>query len=226
MHLKVYQYLLAGLVAPILASILLYSCNEGGAKNSAEIPDVVSYNFHIRPILSDNCFACHGPDANKREAGLRLDTEEGAYAALKENPGKHAVIPGDPKQSNVDFSGFFSTDPGQMMPPPESNLKITEHDKNLIKKWIDQGAVYEKHWAFVPPVKQDLPENDMQGWSDNPIDHFVLAKNESQWFINPIRKRKRPICLKRLSLDLTGLPPEMEEVKGFLSNERSWRGHD
>ncbi|MFO7826353.1 MAG: PSD1 and planctomycete cytochrome C domain-containing protein [Cyclobacterium sp.] len=220
MHLKVYQYLLAGLVAPILASILLYSCNEGGAKNSAEIPDVVSYNFHIRPILSDNCFACHGPDANKREAGLRLDNEEGAYAALKENPGKHAVIPGDPKQSML-IQRIFSTDPGQMMPPPESNLTITAHDKNLIKKWIDQGAKYEKHWAFVPPEKQELPKNEMKGWSDHPIDRFTLAKMKANG-LSPNPEAEKAHLLKRLSLDLTGLPPEMEEVKGFLNNERSW----
>ncbi|MDN3690772.1 c-type cytochrome domain-containing protein, partial [Cyclobacterium jeungdonense] len=123
--------------------------SEGIGLNST---DQVSYNFHVRPILSDNCYACHGPDENKREAGLRLDMAESAYAALKENPDAHAIVPGKPGSSEV-VRRLESTDAMEMMPPPESNLKLTEEEKGIIRKWIRQGAEYQPHWAFVPPVK-------------------------------------------------------------------------
>ncbi|SHN32956.1 Planctomycete cytochrome C [Cyclobacterium lianum] len=220
MRVKRYQVLLAGLIVPLMAVFLLYACSGSGDLKSPEIPDQVSYNFHIRPILSDNCFACHGPDANKREAGLRLDTEEGAYAALQENPGTHAVVPGKPAESQL-IQRIFSTDPAQMMPPAESNLKISEHEKKLIKKWIDQGAVYEKHWAFIPPEKSKLPAVDRRGWSENPIDAFVLAKMKENG-LSPNQEAEKSYLLKRLSLDLTGLPPEIAEVKDFLNNGRTW----
>ena len=116
------------------------------------MPDSISYNFDIRPILSDKCFICHGPDGNKRQADLRLDIAEEAYRALTENPGKHALVPGDPQSSQV-FLRISSEDSTFRMPPVESNLSLAQHEIKLIKKWIEQGAKYEPHWAFVPPVK-------------------------------------------------------------------------
>ncbi|WP_290229151.1 c-type cytochrome domain-containing protein, partial [Cyclobacterium jeungdonense] len=131
----------------------LVSCSEDPSEGiGLNSTDQVSYNFHVRPILSDNCYACHGPDENKREAGLRLDMAESAYAALKENPDAHAIVPGKPGSSEV-VRRLESTDAMEMMPPPESNLKLTEEEKGIIRKWIRQGAEYQPHWAFVPPVK-------------------------------------------------------------------------
>ena len=131
----------------------LISCDsKTNASDAVSIPDQVSYNFHIRPILSDNCYACHGPDANKREAGLRLDTPEGAYAALKDNLGLHAVIPGKPADSEL-VHRIFATDADELMPPVESNLKLSDEQKEILKRWIKQGAVYEPHWAFTKPLK-------------------------------------------------------------------------
>ncbi|WP_162415876.1 PSD1 and planctomycete cytochrome C domain-containing protein [Cyclobacterium roseum] len=218
MQLKKGSYFLTGVLFPLLAGVMVYACEE--AEISEKIPEQVSYNFHIRPILSDNCFACHGPDANKREAGLRLDQEEGAYAALKENPENHAIVPGSLRESMV-FSRITSEEADQMMPPPESNLKLSERDKQLIRKWIQQGAEYETHWAFVPPKKHTPPENNHPGWSSHPIDKFVFD-NMSSRGLQPNPEAEKAYQLKRLSLDLTGLPPSTDEVKSFLGGDRSW----
>src|SRR5690554_3077325 len=127
----------------ISAPFLLFcSCTEKENKlYGLEAKDQISYNFHVRPILSDKCFACHGPDANKREADLRLDIEEYAYAALKDNPDIHAIVPGNPESSEV-YRRIVSTDANEQMPPPSSNLSLTEQDVAVIEKWIKQGAPY------------------------------------------------------------------------------------
>lgn len=193
------------------------SCNSQSASSDLDpIPDQLSYNFHIRPILSDNCFACHGPDANKREAGLRLDTPEGAYAALKENLGLHAVIPGKPSESEL-VNRIFSTDPGEIMPPEESNLKLSDEQKETIKRWIKQGAVYEPHWAFTKPLKSDVPLNAKDDWSRNEIDRF-LWKAMNDRGLQPNEAAHKSFLLKRISLDITGLPPSPEELRRFLDD--------
>jgi hypothetical protein len=173
--------------------------------------EAVSYNFHIRPILSDKCFACHGPDANKREANLRLDTEEGAFAALKESPGKFALVAGNIDQSEV-YHRITSADPTELMPPPESNLSLTEKEIELIKAWIKQGAKYEPHWAFVKAEKPTLPEKNE--WATNEIDLFALRKME-EIGLEPNQEAKPHELIKRASLDLTGLPPSPEILDKF-----------
>ena len=203
-----------------IVAMALNSCSKENANKEIKIPDQVSYNFHIRPILSDNCFACHGPDANKREAGLRLDTEAGAYAALKENPDQHAIVPGSTNKSQV-IKRIFSEDASEKMPPPESNLTITDFERNLIKKWVEQGGVYEKHWAFETPTKKTIPIPDKDEWRHNPIDGFIFAKMEEKG-LTPSPKAEEGYLLKRLSLDLTGLPPTSEEVRLFDSGQKSW----
>ncbi|TAE57391.1 MAG: hypothetical protein EAZ89_03985, partial [Bacteroidetes bacterium] len=119
-----------------------------------QLPDNVDFNFHIKPILSDRCFACHGPDAKARKAGLRLDTEQGLFEAAES--GKHAFSPGSLRKSEA-FHRIVSSDPEYQMPTPESNLSLTEYEKALIAKWISQGAQWKKHWAFTPPVKPEIP---------------------------------------------------------------------
>ncbi|EPR66684.1 hypothetical protein ADICYQ_4271 [Cyclobacterium qasimii M12-11B] len=143
----------------LIPIVIFTSCSE--KESEADVltsGNQISYNFHIRPILSDNCFACHGPDENKRESGLRLDTEESAYAALKENPEAHAIVPGKPGKSEVVLR-IEATDAAELMPPPESNLKLSGSEIETIKKWIKQGAKYQPHWAFVTPSKTSLPKN-------------------------------------------------------------------
>ena len=116
------------------------------------IPEIVDFNYHIRPILSDRCFKCHGPDAKARKAGLRLDTEEGAFAALKDDPAHHVLVPGDPLQSAM-YTRMVSTDTSEVMPPPSSNLSLTKNEIEIIKKWISQGAKFKKHWSFLAIIR-------------------------------------------------------------------------
>src|SRR3569833_1877355 len=147
MRLKVFY----ALVFVAVGFISFYACHSTSEKSvaSEDIPETISYNFNIRPILSDKCFKCHGPDANKRQADLRLDMPESAYKALKDDPQAHALVPGDPGASEVN-RWITTSDSNDMMPTPKSGLKrLTPYEVSLIKKWIQQGAKYEKHWAFV-----------------------------------------------------------------------------
>lgn len=204
----------------ILLLFLAWSCTEK-ANNSVELEgsDQISYNFHIRPILSDKCFACHGPDANKREADLRLDTEEGAFTGLKESPGKFALVSGDLEKSEV-YHRINSTDPGEMMPPPESNLSLNPEEIELIKRWIEQGAKYEPHWAFLKVEKPAVPKVD---WGTNDIDAFTFRKMRSKK-LKPNPEAKPHELIKRASLDLTGLPPSPEIMDKYadFSGENSY----
>lgn len=204
----------------LAVSFFLSSCHSGGdsGPDTGPLPKEVSYNLHIRPILSDNCFACHGPDANQRKAGLRLDHAEEAYRALEENPQFYAIVPGEPKKSMA-FLRITSKDHTQMMPPPESNLSLTERQISLIEKWIKQGAEYEKHWAFVPPEKRALPEVRMDDWPENEIDYFILAKQEDTG-LRPSPEASKEMLLRRLSFDLRGIPPSIEEIDAFLGDKR------
>jgi mono/diheme cytochrome c family protein len=204
--------------ALVFAIFLFPACEEGGSgSDDQKIPKEVSFNFDIRPILSDNCFACHGPDANKREAGLRLDIAEEAYSALKETKGAHGLVPGKPEKSEA-YLRIVSDDPSRMMPPPESNLKLTDREILLIEKWISQGAEYEKHWAFVPVQSPQLPEVSDEDWPKNEVDYFILAKQEDSG-LSPNKEADKESLLKRVSLDLTGLPPTLEMMDSFLADE-------
>jgi len=180
------------------------------------VPDEISYNFDIRPILSDKCLACHGPDANKREAGLRLDLAENAFQALKENPKAHALVAGKPELSAA-YLRITSKDTALLMPPPSSNLKLSQHEINLIEKWIKQGAKYEKHWAFVAPKKPAVPKVELTDWPKNEIDYFILQKQEQKG-LKPNEEADKERLLKRLSLDLNGLPPSLQMMDEFLTD--------
>ncbi|GAB4056398.1 hypothetical protein GCM10028810_72390 [Spirosoma litoris] len=197
----------------------MQSCTSSSANHSGSeaIPEVVSYNFDIRPILSDKCLACHGPDANKREAGLRLDVAESAYKALKEHPSAHALVPGKPELSEV-FLRISSPDTAMMMPPPSSNLKLSAREIKLIEKWIQQGAQYEKHWSFVAPKKPVIPTVKQTDWPKNEIDYFILQKQEEKG-LKPNDEADKERLLKRLSLDLIGLPPSLSLMDSFLADK-------
>ncbi len=201
----------------ILAFVVVSCFQKNNPASKESVPDVVSYNFHIRPMLSDKCFACHGPDAKKREAGLRLDLAEAAFLPLRETKGAFAFVAGKPEQSEV-YRRITSKDPSYQMPTPESHLNLlSDHEVKLMKKWIEQGAKYEKHWAFVPPRKAPLPEVENQDWSRNEIDRFVLAKMESKG-LAPNEAADNQYLLKRVSLDLTGLVPSLELQDKFLAD--------
>lgn len=210
-------YLMLAFVAVVY---VIQACNSSASHVAEEqVPDKVSYNFHVRPILSDKCFTCHGPDANKREAGLRLDIAEEAYKALKENPSAHALVPFKPEASEV-FLRISSTDSALMMPPKSSNLKLTAHEISVIEKWIKQGAKYERHWAFNPPKVPAIPKVKTEDWAKNEIDHFILEKLEQKG-VKPNAEADKERLLKRLSLDLNGLPPGIEVMDKFLADGSS-----
>jgi hypothetical protein len=219
MHKRLYylMFVMAGVVYGI------QSCNKSGNSESytaaqEPIPDIVSYNFDIRPILSDKCYKCHGPDASKREAGLRLDLADVAYQALKDNPKAHALVPGDPGLSEV-FKRITTKDSLLMMPPPSSNLaKLNSREVDLVEKWIKQGAKYEKHWAFVAPKSPALPEVKNKDWPKNEIDYFILAKQEQKG-MSPNEEADKERLLKRVSLDITGLPPSIPMMDRFLADK-------
>lgn len=209
-----YWYLIAFGFFCVIAAVWFFK-NSSPATTAQRIPDVVDFNFHIRPILSDRCFKCHGPDANQRKANLRLDTEAGLYQALKDNPQGHVIVNGDPDNSEL-FQRLISEDTSLVMPPPYSNLKVTDHEKKLIERWIEQGAKYQKHWAFITPQPQTVPDIEDE-WISNDIDRFILAKLEEQ-DLEPNGKADKERLLKRVSFDLTGLPPTIELQDRFLGD--------
>ena len=207
------------LMAILSSTIVFQACKSRNSENgtSEEIPERVSYNFDVRPILSDKCMTCHGPDANKRQAGLRLDVSESAYQALKENPGAHAIVPGKPGLSEA-YLRITASDTAKLMPPKSSNLRLSGREIGVIKRWIEQGAEYEKHWAFVVPVKSPIPQVENKEWPRNSIDYFILARQE-QLGLSPNVEADKERLLKRLSLDLTGLPPDLALMDSFLSDQ-------
>ena len=169
-----------------------------------------SFNRDIRPILSENCFACHGPDAKHREAGLRLDVQEDALSHLESD--ERAIVPGDAKSSEV-WRRITSSDPGEIMPPAKTHRTLTAEQKEAIRAWIDAGAKYEEHWAFIPPVRPKIPPG-----GGNPIDAFVRQRlAEAKSNLSP--EADRNTLLRRLSFDLTGLPPTPEELDAFLGDQ-------
>ena len=186
--------------------ILFSSCERKGLTSRKN--DSIDFNLHIRPLLSDRCFKCHGPDANQRKANLRLDIRENALAALKNNPDAHVIVPGKASESEV-FRRISSSDTSQRMPPVKSNLKLNDDEIELIRKWIDQGAKYKKHWAFIVPQQSPLTEVEEQGWAKNEIDPFILSKIEGAG-LTPNDEADPSRLLKRLSLDITGLLPSLE----------------
>jgi hypothetical protein len=178
-------------------------------------PKAISFNKDIRPILSDNCFACHGPDSNKRKAGLRLDTEEGAFAALKSG---HTVFARGNRADSELYKRITSTDPDEHMPPPSSHKQLTTDQIELLGRWIDDGAKYEKHWAFVPPKPQTPPEVADAIWNRNPVDRFVFAKLEEH-ALKPNPQAEKRILIRRAYLDLLGMPPPPDAVDKFLNDQ-------
>ncbi|MGB3585278.1 MAG: PSD1 and planctomycete cytochrome C domain-containing protein, partial [Tunicatimonas sp.] len=176
------------------------------------LPDKVDFNFHVRPILSDRCFACHGPDENARESGLRLDQEEAIFANIPDQE-TFAVVASHPDESEL-VHRILSDDPELVMPTPESNLSLTAEEKAILIKWIEQGAEWKNHWAFDAPAKAALPEVNDATWPRNEIDYFVLDKLESLQ-LTPSEEADKETLIRRLSFDLNGLPPTPEEVTAF-----------
>ncbi len=198
-----------GFCKPALASVGLSLLAALNAAAQGAAP--VDFNRDIRPILSDRCFACHGPDANARKAGLRLDEE--AAAKLE------AIIAGKPDESPL-LARITTTDPDDVMPPPEAHKPTLNADEvETFRRWIAEGAVWANHWAFEKPTRPEPPAVKLETWVRNPVDNFVVAKLETEG-LTPSGEASRETLIRRLSFDLTGLPPTPAEVDAFLTDNR------
>ena len=176
------------------------------------IAEPLNFNRDVRPILSENCFYCHGVDGNKREADLRLDVREDALAM-------EAIVPGSLEDSEM-YYRIHSEDEDEIMPPPESNRILTAEQKKILDRWIKEGARYEKHWAFVAPLKKKVPQVRKPNWVRNPIDGFILSELERR-SLEPSPEAKKEVLIKRLYVDLIGLPPSPEEVDTYMNDTSS-----
>ncbi len=174
----------------------------------------VSYNRDIRPILAEKCFKCHGPDARERKAKLRLDAAEFAYQPAAS--GEKAIVPGKLEESAL-VERITSADSNDRMPPAQTGKTLSPAEVDRLRRWISQGAKYEAHWAFIPPARPEVPLTRNRGWARNAIDAFVLAQLEAE-ALAPAPEADRTTLVRRLSLDLIGLPPTVAEVDAFLAD--------
>ena len=203
----------------LLAALLVAGCGfdkQGPSLTDKNVPGIIDFNFHVKPILSDKCFACHGPDMNNQKAGLRLDTRQGAMTALGDEKDRHAIIPGKPHKSHA-YLRIVSDDPDYKMPPPGSNLVLNDEEIAIIAKWIEQGAGYKPHWSFIKPEKPVPPDIKEVARHKNPIDNFVINRLH-QVGLRPSVEADKETLIRRLSFDLTGLPPSLTEIDDFLAD--------
>jgi len=203
----------------ILAALPVVPTTRVLASEIAPTARKVSFNRDVFPILSDRCFTCHGPDAKVRKATLRLDRADGEDGAYRTHEGSTAIKPGSLKESQLWYR-ITTDDVDDVMPPPNARKKpLSKKEQAIIKSWIEAGAPYERFWAFVPVRKPDTPRVKNRKWSRQPIDRHVLAKLESLG-LRPSREADRRTLIRRVTFDLTGLPPTLDEIKAFLADDR------
>jgi mono/diheme cytochrome c family protein len=199
----------AGLIAAAL--LAAFSAHAGA---DVSLPKTVQFNRDIRPILADNCYSCHGPDKDKRKAKLRLDTKDGLFTANKDAA---PIVPGKPDQSDI-YRRILSHDPDEVMPQSKTGKTLSAQQIALIKRWIEQGAKWEGHWAYNPLVRPAPPEVKHASWVKNPIDNFILARLQTEG-LRPSPEADKRTLIRRLSFDLTGLPPKPEEAQAFIADK-------
>jgi mono/diheme cytochrome c family protein len=199
---------MTGILSRSWLALSLFLLGSVKADEPKSPPAKVDFNRDIRPILSNTCFACHGPDEKERKAGLRLDTREGALEG-------ESIVVGKPDESEI-IKRILSADPGEVMPPAKTGRKLSTKEVQTLKEWIKQGANYSRHWAYQKPVAAPLP-NVGQAWAKNPIDRFVFQKL-SQEKLAPQAEADRYTLVRRVALDVTGLPPKLSEVEEFLKD--------
>jgi mono/diheme cytochrome c family protein len=194
----------------LLAIIVTWWATHRGAATA----NLVSFNQTIQPILSENCYACHGPDPGARKAGLRLDREEFAFVSHeKYGP---AIIRGNPDKSPL-VRRIESNDPKERMPPPEAHRTLKPEQVALLRRWVKEGAVYEAHWSFIAPQSPPIPETKNRQWPRNPVDSFILSRLEKEG-LAPSEEADRPTLIRRVTYDLTGMPPSPQEVAAFVGD--------
>ena len=204
------RFIIQALALLVITVLLWPGCNQDSAV--ADLPKEIDFNFHIRPILSSNCFTCHGPDPSSREGGLRLDLADSAYAVLAS--GNQAIVPGHWRESEL-IKRVTSQDPDLQMPPPEMQKQLSKQEVALLKKWITQGAEWKTYWAFIPPENKTPPKVRNKKAVANAIDPFVLAELERRK-LEPAPPAEKQQLIRRVSYLLTGLPPRPEEIDQFV----------
>src|SRR5260221_5936171 len=185
------------------------------AANKPAFAPTVDFNREIRPILSENCFKCHGPDEKERKAKLRFDHKDDAFKPAKS--GDFAIVPGDTSKSKL-VERITSKDPDEIMPPTKSGKKLTARQIELLTSWIAQGAKWQEHWAYVKPERPTTPPVKDTHWPRNEIDKFILARLEKEG-LKASPAADKPTLARRATLDLTGLPPTPQEVDAFLADK-------
>jgi len=203
------------LTGGFLAACQHYGGSDQVADASAAIPDRPDYNWDVRPILSQNCFGCHGNGTQK--AGLRLDLSDNAYAKLPQNPKKRAIVPGNPKKSEL-FKRISSDDPDFRMPPKEAHKTLSPTEVAIIERWIKQGAKYKQHWAYIAPKEVSPKRSEWDRQTVNQIDKYVYARL-GRVGLAPSGEADRETLINRVTLDLTGLPPTLAEVDAFVADK-------
>ena len=210
MHTRL-QLFTAGSLVTILAHLSHAAPINASAK--------IDFSRDIQPILADNCYHCHGPDAGRRKAMFRLDTQDGAMGNVTKAQDHKAIVPGHPNEGTL-VDRIFSTDADEQMPPPDSNRKLNESQKELLKRWITEGAVWGKHWALIPPQRPAMPAVKDNQWPINAIDYFILQRLEREG-IAPSPDAPKEALIRRVTLELTGLPPTPVEVESFVRDTRT-----
>lgn len=199
-----------GLAKLLCGLVLIFFCKTGCVIEAAEPATAIDFNQQIRPILSENCYFCHGPDESHREADLRLDDREAAIEFL-------AIVPGKPDESSL-LDRIASADPDEVMPPPRTKKHLSKTEIQLLKQWIEQGAEYQGHWSFSPVKPVAVPEAANKTWAKNPIDQFVLKRLEQKQLQPSVVANKQRL-IRRVTFDITGLPPTLEEIDQYLADQ-------
>lgn len=198
----------------------MFCCTDKSSQKSSSdptvLPEVVDFNFHVKPILSDKCFKCHGPDEKTREGNLALHDETLAFKSLDEASSRFAIVKGDTAKS-VLLDAIYASDENERMPPLEANLPLTDYEKKILERWILQGAEWKQHWSFTSLKIETIPQ-ESSDWINNEIDQFILAKLKKKG-LSPSPKAKKEKILRRLNFTLTGLPPSLEELAIFINDD-------
>ncbi|HEY3517498.1 MAG TPA: DUF1549 domain-containing protein, partial [Gammaproteobacteria bacterium] len=203
-------------VAAGAALAVLGACSASSPDLGGLAANAIDYNWHVRPILSENCFKCHGPDPSSRKAGLRLDLRELAVAQLPETPGKFAIVPGNAGRSEL-VRRIRATDVDARMPPESTHKTLSAQQIAVLEQWIENGAEYRPHWAFIAPQRPAVPNVDNAAGARNEIDRFVLARVMREGLSGAAEADKETL-INRVTLTLTGLPPTLAEVDAFVAD--------
>ena len=198
----------------LLGGALMGVISFSTASAQQPLPERIQFNRDIRPILSDTCFHCHGPDKTNREADLRLDLKEGTFK--DRGDGTRVVFPSHPEKSEL-YRRIVTSDDDERMPPADADRQLTQRQIALFKRWIEQGANWQKHWSFIPPKRHPPPRVKNKIWIRNPIDAFVLSRLEQQG-LKPSTEAAKTTLIRRVTLDITGVPPTPKEVDDFLAD--------